>query len=94
MKQTQLLMLQIRKSDGRNRLGNWYHFFIQVKFPNGTLAEYDLRVPHLKLSEVVQVVQNLSSNYSSSRPGCFKDLLDEDLRHLNATIFAARSPKS
>ena len=49
MQPTQLLMLQIRRSDGRNRLGSWYHCCIQVKFPNGTLAELDLQVPRSRV---------------------------------------------
>ena len=94
MKQIQLSMLQIRRSDGRNRLGSWYHCCIQVKFPDGTLVEYDLQVPHLKLSEVVQVALNLSSNCSDSRWTCFGKLLDENLAPLSVTIFAVRLLKS
>src|SRR5210317_1094690 len=94
MQPTQLLMLQIRRSDGRNRLGSWYHFCTQVKFPNGTLAELDLQVPRSRLSEAVQVVLNLSSIFSSSQLNSFRDQLDENLRPLSATIFAARLLKS
>ena len=94
MQPTQLLMLRIRRSDGRNRLGSWYHCCTQVKFPNGTLAEYDLQVPHSRLSEAVQVVLNLSSIFSSSQSNSFKDQLGDALRPLNATIFAVRLLKS
>ena len=94
MKQIQLSMLRIQRSDGRNRLGSWYHCCIQVKFPDGTLAEYDLQVPRLKLSEVVQVALNLSSISSSLQLNSFREHLDDALRPLNATIFAARLLKS
>src|SRR6056300_1468617 len=94
MKPIQLLMLQIRRSDGRNRLWNWYHCCIQVKSHDGTLAEYDLQVPHSRLSEAVQVVLNLSSISSSLQLICFRDQLDDALRPLSATIFAARLLKS
>jgi hypothetical protein len=90
MKQTQLSMLQIRKSDGRNRLGNWYHCCIQVNFQGGTLVEYAMQVPHSRLSAVVQVVQNLSSISSNLQQNSFKDLLEENLAPLNVTIFAVR----
>ena len=94
MQPTQLLMLTIRRSDGRNRLGSWYHCCIRVKFPDGTLAEYDLQAPRSRLSEVVQVALNHSSIYSSSQLNSFKDLLVESLAPLNATIFAVRLLKS
>ena len=94
MKQIQLSMLQIRRSDGRNRLGSWYHCCIQVKFPDGTLVEYDLQVPRSRLSEVVQVALNLSSSCSDSRWTCFGKLLDENLAPLSVTIFAVRLLKS
>ena len=94
MQPIQLLMLMIQRSDGRNRLGNWYHCCIQVKFPSGTLVEYDLQVPHLKLSEVVQVVQNLSLISSSLQLNSLRQHLDENLAPLSATIFAVRLLKS
>ena len=90
MSQTQLSMLQIRRSDGRNRLGNWYHCSIQVSFPDGTLVVYEVQAPHSRLSEVVQVVQSLSSISSSLPQNSFKERLEEDLAPLNATIFAVR----
>jgi hypothetical protein len=83
-------MLQIRKSDGRNRLGNWYHCSIQVSFPDGTLVTYEAQVPHSRLSEAVQVVQNLSSISSSLPQNSFKEHLAESLAPLNATIFAVK----
>ena len=94
MQPIQLLMLRIQRSDGRNRLGNWYHCCIQVKCPSGTLVEYDLQVPHSRLSEVVQVVQNLSLISSSLQLNSLRQHLDENLAPLNATIFAARLLKS
>jgi hypothetical protein len=94
MQPIQLLMWQIRRSDGRNRLGSWYHCCIQVRFPNGIQAEYDLQVPRLKFLEVEQVVQNLCLNCSDSQLNSFKARLAESLVPLNATIFAARLLKS
>ena len=94
MKQTQLLMWQIRRSDGRNRLGSWYHCCIQVKFPNGIQAELDLQVPRSGFLEVEHRVQSLCSNCSDSQLTSFKLRLAEDLAPLNATIFAARLLKS
>ena len=94
MTQTQLSMLRIRRSDGRNRLGSWFHCCIQVKFPNGTLAEYDLQVPRLKLLEAELAVQNLCSTYSNSLWDFFGKRLEESLHPLNVTIFAARLLKS
>ena len=94
MQQTQLLMWQIRRSDGRNRLGSWYHCCIQVKFPNGIQAELDLQVPRSGFLEVEHRVQNLCSNCSDSQLTSFKLRLAEDLAPLNATIFAARLLKS
>ena len=94
MQPTQLLMLRIRRSDGRNRLGSWYHCCTQVKFPNGTLAEYDLQVPRLKFLEVEQAVQSLCLTCSDSQLTSFEELLDENLAPLSATIFAARLLKS
>ena len=90
MPQTQLLMLQIRRSDGRKRLGNWYHCCIQVSFPGGTLVEYEVRVPRYKLSEAVQAVQSLSSSCSHLQQSCFRERLEESLARLNATISAVR----
>ena len=94
MKPIQLLMWQIRRSDGRNRLGSWYHCCIQVRFPNGIQAEYDLQVPRLKFLEVEQAVQSLCSNCSDSQLNSFKARLAENLAPLSATIFAARLHKS
>ena len=94
MQPIQLLMLRIQRSDGRNRLGNWYHCCIQVKSHNGTLVEYDLQVPHSRLSEVVQVVQNLSLISSNLQLNSLRQHLDENLAPLNATIFAVRLLKS
>ena len=94
MKRTQLLMWQIQRLDGRNRLGSWYRCCIRVKFPSGTLAEYDLRVPRLKFLEVEQAVQNLCLTYSDSQSSCFRVRLEENLAPLSATIFAVKSLKS
>src|SRR6056297_2324910 len=94
MTQTQLLTFRIQRSDGRNRLGSWFHCCIQVKFPNGTLAEYDLQVPRSKLLEVEQVVQSLCLTYSNLPSNSFEERLDESLRPLSATIFAVRLLKS
>ena len=94
MKPTQLLMWQIRRSDGRNRLGSWYHCCIQVKFPNGMLAELDLQVPRYEFLAAEHRVQNLCLNCFDSQLNFFKLRLAEDLAPLNATIFAARLLKS
>ena len=94
MQPTQLLMWQIRRSDGRNRLGSWYHCCIQVKFPNGMLAELDLQVPRYEFLAAEHRVQNLCSNCFDSQLTSFKLRLAEDLAPLNATIFAARLLKS
>ena len=94
MKPIQLLMWQIQKSDGPNRLGNWYRCCIQVKFPNGTLAEYDLQVPRCEFLEVERRVQSLCLNCSDSQLTSFEALLDENLAPSSATIFAARLLKS
>ena len=57
MKQTQLLMLRIQRSDGRNRLGKLVSLLYSGQVPQWDVSEYDLQVPRSrKLSEVVQVV--------------------------------------
>ena len=94
MQPTQLLMWQIQRLDGRNRLGSWYRCCIQVKFPNGMLAEYDLRVPRSKFLAVEQAVQSLCSICSDSQLTSFKTRLEENLAPLNVTIFAAKLLKS
>src|SRR6056300_13530 len=94
MKPIQLLMWQIRRSDGRNRLGSWYHCCIQVRFPDGTLAEYDLQVPRSGFLEVEHRVQCLCSNFFDSRWTSFGERLGENLAPLNVTIFAVRLLKS
>src|SRR6056300_1074433 len=94
MQPIQLLMWRIQRSDGRNRLGSWYHCCIQVKFPNGIQAEYDLQVPRSKFLEVEQVVQNLCLNCSDSQLNSFRVRLADALAPLNATIFAVRLLKS
>ena len=94
MKPIQLLMWQIRRSDGRNRLGSWYHCCIQVRFPDGTLAEYDLQVPRSEFLAVEHRVQSLCSNCFDSQWTSFGERLGENLAPLNVTIFAVRLLKS
>ena len=90
MRPTQLFMWQIQRLDGRNRLGNWLRCCMQVKFPDGTLAELDLRVPRLRFLEVEQAAQNLCSTYFDSQLTSFAELLDESLAPLSVTISAVR----
>ena len=85
-----LFTSQIVKLDGRNRTENWYRFCIQANYHDGTLVELDLRVPHLKLSEVGQAAQSLLLTSSTSQLTSLKERLEESLRPLNATIFAVK----
>src|SRR5210317_241716 len=93
MQQIQSFMCQIQKLDGRNRLGSWFRCCIQVKYQSGIHLEFDLRVPRLKLLEVVQAAQNLLLNSSNLQLDYLREQLDESLRPLNATIFAVKSLK-
>ena len=82
--------LQTQKLDGRNRTGNWCRCSIQVSYPNGTSVELDLRVPHSKHLEAERLVLNRLLTCSTSQLTYLKTLLEENLRPLNATIFAVR----
>ena len=93
MQQIPSFIYRIQKLDGRNRLGSWFRCFIVVKYPNGIHLEFDLRVPRSKLLEVEQAAQNLLLTSSNLQLDYLRERLDESLRPLNATIFAAKSLK-
>ena len=94
MKQIQLLMSQIQRSDGLSPFENSYLCFIAVKFPDGTYLELDLRVVHSRPSEVVQAVLSLLSNYSDSPLKPLEGLLEENLTRLNVTTCVVKLHRS
>ena len=93
MKLKPLFTSQIVKLDGRNRTGNWYRFCIQANYHDGTLVELDLRVHHLKLSEVGQAARSLLLTSSTSQLEFLEEQLEESLHPLSATIFAVKLHK-